>query len=461
VSREDQLMQQLADLANADPAAVELMEKLATAILPAGAQRHHLTWPEKSDGGADRGAGARATSEGPSTEERLRNAEARFRTLVEQIPAVTFMAVLGEGANEIYISPHIEQLLGYTQAEWLADPFLWYWRLHPDDRQLWNEEFARGCYSGGPFRAECRFIARDGGVKWVHGEARIIKDAIGRPQFLQGVAFDITESKRAQEILLNEAVRRAQVEQEIAIARRVQTSLLPREPALPNLQIAAAMLPASEVGGDYYDVMPAEGGGWLAIGDVSGHGLKAGLVMLMVQSAMAALSTARPDASPTDVFRVLNRVLIDNIRNRLEHRDFVTLTLLRWFDDGRLRFAGAHQDILLHRRDGGRVEEVQTPGTWLGASHDPMAVTRDLDLRLQPGDTVVLFTDGMTEAMNGAGEMYGIDRIVATLRDAASAPVDALRDRLLDDVRRWAPDQDDDRTILVARFAGTGPARNS
>jgi sigma-B regulation protein RsbU (phosphoserine phosphatase) len=362
------------------------------------------------------------------------------------------MAVLGEGVNEIYISPHIEQLLGFTQKEWLADPFLWYWRLHPDDRQLWNEEFARGCYSGGPFRAECRFMARDGSVKWVHGEARIIKDAVGRPQFLQGVAFDITESKRAQEILLNEAVRRAQVEQEIAIARRVQTSLLPRQPSLPKLDIAAAMLPASEVGGDYYDVMPADGGGWLAIGDVSGHGLKAGLVMLMVQSAMAALSTARSDATPSDVFHVLNRVLIDNIRNRLEHRDFVTLTLLRWFDDGRLNFAGAHQDMLVHRAASGMVEEVQTPGTWLGAHHDATAVTRDLELRLLPGDTLVLFTDGVTEAMSAAGEMYGVDRVIAALRAQAAAPVERVRDHLLDEVRRWAPDQDDDRTVLVARF---------
>jgi PAS domain S-box-containing protein len=452
VSSEADLLAQLERLANADPAAVELMEKLATAILPAGAERHHMTWPEKSDGGADRGAGARADKAGPSTEERLRNAEARFRTLVEQIPAVTFMAVLGEGVNEIYISPHIEQLLGFTQKEWLADPFLWYWRLHPDDRQLWNEEFARGCYSGGPFRAECRFMARDGSVKWVHGEARIIKDAVGRPQFLQGVAFDITESKRAQEILLNEAVRRAQVEQEIAIARRVQTSLLPRQPSLPKLDIAAAMLPASEVGGDYYDVMPADGGGWLAIGDVSGHGLKAGLVMLMVQSAMAALSTARSDATPSDVFHVLNRVLIDNIRNRLEHRDFVTLTLLRWFDDGRLNFAGAHQDMLVHRAATGTVEEVQTPGTWLGAHHDATAVTRDLELRLLPGDTLVLFTDGLTEAANASGEMYGVDRVIAALRAQAAAPVERVRDHLLDEVRRWAPEQDDDRTVLVARF---------
>jgi PAS domain S-box-containing protein len=454
---EAELMAQLAQLADIDPTAIAMFEQLATAVLPAGGgDRAQLTWPERLDGALDRGAGSRPIA-GISTEERLRNAEARFRTLVEQIPAVTFMAVLGEGQNEVYISPHIEQLLGYTQEEWLANPFLWYWRLHPDDRVMWNEEFGRGCRTGGPFRAECRFMARDGSIKWVHGEARIIKDALGRPQFLQGVAFDITESKRAQEVLLNEAVRSARIEEEIAIARRVQTSLLPKNPRLANLEIAAAMVPASEVGGDYYDVLAAQdGGGWLAIGDVSGHGLRAGLVMLMVQSAMAATATARPDAPPSEVFAVINRVLLDNIRTRLEHRDFVTLTLLRWFADGRLLFAGAHQDLLVHRRALGRVEEIHTPGTWLGTSAEVQSVTRDRELRLEPGDTLMLITDGLTEAMNGAGEMFGLDRVSAVLAEQAAAPVEQIRDRLLGRVQEWAAVQDDDRSVVVARFTPDG-----
>jgi PAS domain S-box-containing protein len=132
-------------------------------------------------------------------EEQLRRSQARFQMLVEQIPAVTFMAALDEGLNEIYIGPQIETLLGFSQKEWLDSPVLWYWQLHPDDRAKWNEEFARGCATGGPFRAECRFIARDGRTVWVHGEARVIRDEDGRPMFVQGIAFDITESKRAEE----------------------------------------------------------------------------------------------------------------------------------------------------------------------------------------------------------------------------------------------------------------------
>jgi PAS domain S-box-containing protein len=130
----------------------------------------------------------------------------RYRNLVEQIPAVVFTAALEGGAYDIYVGPQIESLLGYTQEEWLREPVLWYERLHPEDRQLLDQEFARGCATGGPFRAECRFIAADGRIVWVHGEARLIRDADGFPLFLQGVAFDITETKRAED-LVRESLR--------------------------------------------------------------------------------------------------------------------------------------------------------------------------------------------------------------------------------------------------------------
>jgi PAS domain S-box-containing protein len=133
------------------------------------------------------------------TEEPARRTEARYRALIEQIPAVTFMAALDEGRNDMYVSPQIESLLGFSQKEWLDDPVLWFKRLHPDDQDLWNREFSRGIASGGPFHAECRVIARDGHVVWILGEARLVRDEAGRPLFLQGIAFDITETKRAEQ----------------------------------------------------------------------------------------------------------------------------------------------------------------------------------------------------------------------------------------------------------------------
>jgi PAS domain S-box-containing protein len=131
--------------------------------------------------------------------------EARYRTLVEGIPAVTFMAALDEGENEFYVSPQIEQLLHFSQSEWLGDPFLWHRQLHPEDRERWGAEFARTCSSGVNFKSEYRFLSRDNQVVWVHGEARIVRDEQGRPLFLQGIAFDITESKRAEQALRRSA----------------------------------------------------------------------------------------------------------------------------------------------------------------------------------------------------------------------------------------------------------------
>ena len=128
-------------------------------------------------------------------------AESRYRTLVEQLPAVTFMAALNGEDNELYVSPQIESLLGFSQEEWLGDPILWYRQLHPDDRVRWHNEFARTCASAEHFRDEYRFIARDGRVVWVHGEAQVIRDDQGNPLYLQGIAFDITERKWAEEAL--------------------------------------------------------------------------------------------------------------------------------------------------------------------------------------------------------------------------------------------------------------------
>lgn len=198
----ERLNAELTALAQGAPEAQAFLGQLAAALFPDGPPGlSQLTWPDKQ------AAWPATLDDATRAHEKLRAAEVRYRTLVEQIPAVTFMAVLGEGENEVYVSPHIEALLGFTQQEWLENPFLWYSQLHPDDRGLWNEEFARGCRTGGPFRAECRFLTRDGLVVWVRGEARVVRDEIGRPLFLQGVAFDITANKQAEALVLREAVR--------------------------------------------------------------------------------------------------------------------------------------------------------------------------------------------------------------------------------------------------------------
>ncbi len=148
-----------------------------------------------------------------SNDSRLRTVEARYRALVEQIPAVTFMAPLDGSRGELYVSPQIDELLGFSAKEWLEDPVLWFRQLHPEDKELWQDRFARTVNAGEAFSADYRFIARDGRIVWVHGEAKVVTDESGKPLCLQGVAFDITERKQA-EATLQQA--RDELEQRVA-----------------------------------------------------------------------------------------------------------------------------------------------------------------------------------------------------------------------------------------------------
>ena len=249
-----------------------------------------------------------------------------------------------------------------------------------------------------------------------------------------------------------EKLARERLEQELELARKIQVGILPRSLAADGFELTACMTTATEVGGDYYDVLPVDGGCWIGIGDVSGHGVTSGLIMLMVQSVIAALVTKDPSASPRDAVAVLNRVLFENIRHRLVKDDFVTLSLLR-VTDRRIVFAGAHEHFLVCRARTGVAEPVVTPGTWLGVVPDVARFTTETTLELERDDLVVLYTDGITEARNAGGEQYGLDRLGETVRRHRRAPIEEVRDAVLDDVSSWAARRDDDATLVLLRRA--------
>jgi PAS domain S-box-containing protein len=138
------------------------------------------------------------------SDEHVPNLEAKYRALVEQLPAVVFMAYLDRGIGEAYVSAQIEATLGFSQAEWLEDPVLWYRQVHPEDKGRWSKEAAEMFLTGKPLRSAYRVIARNGQVIWFHCEARMIRHPDGRPWFIHGVAFDITDLKRTEEALEDE-----------------------------------------------------------------------------------------------------------------------------------------------------------------------------------------------------------------------------------------------------------------
>ncbi|MGH9940932.1 MAG: PAS domain S-box protein [Pyrinomonadaceae bacterium] len=164
----------------------------------------------------------------------------RYRILVEQIPAVVFMAFLDQGISEAYVSPQIEAMLGFTQAEWLNDPVRWFQQIHPDDKSRWSTEAAHTFLSGEPLRSVYRVLARDGRVVWFHCEVRMVRHDDGRPWFIHGVGFDISELKQAEaaltqardglELRVRERTKElgeanAELQQEISVRQQAEAAL--------------------------------------------------------------------------------------------------------------------------------------------------------------------------------------------------------------------------------------------
>jgi diguanylate cyclase (GGDEF)-like protein/PAS domain S-box-containing protein len=136
-----------------------------------------------------------------NAEQQLREAELRFRTLVEQLPLVSYLERLDE-ESAMYISPQIEALLGYTAEEWVSDPTFFGKVLHPEDRKRVLDGFAAMHATGEPVECEYRLIANDGRVVWIRNAAVVVCDGGGQPLYAQGYLIDITEKKRAEEALL-------------------------------------------------------------------------------------------------------------------------------------------------------------------------------------------------------------------------------------------------------------------
>ena len=179
------------NLSEAERALHELAEVFLQQSLTSGDHPDHS---EQAD--------SRSVAEAP-----LLNMEAKYRALVEQIPAIVFMAYLDKGIGEAYVSPQIEAALGFSQSEWLEDPVRWYQQIHPDDKMRWSVEAAEMFLSGRPLRSSYRVIARDGKTLWFQCEAKMIRREDGRPWFIHGVGFDITERKGLEEAILEISAR--------------------------------------------------------------------------------------------------------------------------------------------------------------------------------------------------------------------------------------------------------------
>jgi serine phosphatase RsbU (regulator of sigma subunit) len=240
--------------------------------------------------------------------------------------------------------------------------------------------------------------------------------------------------------------------QEMALARSIQTSVLPRTFALPGYDVSAIMMPAEEVGGDFYEFRPCDGGAWLGVGDVTGHGVTSGLIMMMAQSMFTMLVEQNGNASPARFLALLNRAMYYNLRERLEQDKFMTMVVARMDGNGRFTYAGAHTDLLVWRAKTQSVERLPTDGLWLGVAEDVEHETHDRVIALERGDVVLLHTDGVTEARNRDGECFDLARLTDSLAALHERDASEIVTTIANAAWSWAGNEPaDDVSVMVVK----------
>lgn len=254
--------------------------------------------------------------------------------------------------------------------------------------------------------------------------------------------------------LFLENLEKGRMEEELKIAHDIQMSMLPEHPPqVAGLEIAARSVPAREVGGDFYDFMSlgveSEGRIGMVIGDVSGKAVSGALVMAASRSIFRVLTGTNPAVA--SVMNAGNACLLRDVKKGM----FVAATYARF--DGKERLmalanAGQPEPLLL--RAGKEPSFVETAGDRFPLGIVGAAVYEETQVPLEPGDMVVLYSDGVVEAMNGAEELYGFDRLLYVVRQVQSLTAGELLERILDDVNTFTgeKEQHDDLTVVVVRM---------
>ncbi|PZF75720.1 hypothetical protein DK847_17695 [Aestuariivirga litoralis] len=241
---------------------------------------------------------------------------------------------------------------------------------------------------------------------------------------------------------------------ELDVARKIQMMVMPAQGELeriPDLDIASYAEPADEVGGDYYDVLYIPGGAKIGIGDVTGHGVESGVLMLMVQSVSRALYE-RGVTDPREFLDVLNRSIYKNVERTRTDRH-LSLAFVDYADDA-VTISGQHEEVIIIRADGA-VERLDTMdlGFPIGLEANINDFLASTTVPFARGDVMVLFTDGITEAESEDGRLYGIDNLVASARRSHHEPAGLIAATIIADLRAHIGKQKvhDDITLVVLK----------
>jgi phosphoserine phosphatase RsbU/P len=249
---------------------------------------------------------------------------------------------------------------------------------------------------------------------------------------------------------------------ELDVTRRLQQMMLPKAEEfeqLCNLDIACFMEAAQEVGGDYYDVIPGNrpvsveenAPLTIGIGDVTGHGLESGVLMIMAQTAVRTLLAVN-ERDSAKFLNALNQVLYENAQ-RLSPGKNMTFALLQYHNQI-LQVSGQHEDVLVFRGNG-TVEQVETLelGMPLGLMENIQDFVSQTQIHLSSGDGIVLYTDGIPEAEGADRALYGLDRLIAVVQQHWNLSAQAIQERVLADVRSHIGNSPvyDDITLVILK----------
>ena len=260
---------------------------------------------------------------------------------------------------------------------------------------------------------------------------------------LEKISYDIKERRR--------------MSSELDIAAQIQKDVLPKEaPEAPGLDIVAKTRTASEVGGDIFDFLSSADNSqiFIYIGDVTGHGVPAGLVMMMVETLITAI-VSQGVLNGKDLMLNTNALLTPRISSRL----FMTAVMLRWDKvQQKMYYTGAgHEHILIYRAKTEIVEMIRSGGIALGMIPDSAKITEEKEIPLEIGDAIVLYTDGITEARNQTDEMYGVERLQEALKKNGYQPsAEGIFNHLTTDFSQFVGEyvQVDDITMIVIKNSG-------
>ncbi|MCP4134720.1 MAG: AAA family ATPase [bacterium] len=249
----------------------------------------------------------------------------------------------------------------------------------------------------------------------------------------------------------------AKLKKEMEIAANIQTGLLPRNPEIKDYEISAYLKPADDVGGDYYDIINVEDRDWIVIGDVAGHGVPAGLIMMMVQTAIHTVITQHPNLSPAELLMIINKVIKKNIV-RLNEDKYMTITVFAAHENGEFIFSGLHRDILIFRAQSNTVEPVKTQGMWIGMFYDIDESLKNDSFFLNPGDTMLVCTDGITEAWRKGSiknnrdpktDMFGEKKLTDDFSRLGKGPLEEIKNGILAELEEYQCT--DDVTLVLLR----------